>query len=325
MTLNKLLTDQAVAVQTAKGTAAAAPAYVFPLKDGIAASFESKDTVDQETGQNYATAAYREEVAIGADCSLRAYPAVLGLLLYAALGADAVTGEIAPYTHDFTVADTTPWLTLFPKTDTDFVKITDAKVDTLKIGWSKNEPLLVEAAFAGLSYAKLSSRPSGGVDVSGTNYITPANGVFKVAGAGTSPVAVDITAFSLEIARGLSGVFCSGSPLPKSISMGRASFKPSITVMPENDLNLFWEIATGSALGTAPSTVTVKGSFEVTVQIDASTSLTISADYVPWKCEYPGADPAGGEIELSLTADDILGTASASPVSIQLKNAVEEY
>lgn len=325
MALNSLLSDLAIAKQSAKGSPAAAPTYTFPLKDGTAASFDPTDTVDQETGQNYATSAYREEVAVGSDCALRAYPAPLGLLLLAAMGGITTTGESAPYTHSYTVADKTPWLTLFPKTDVDFVKIQDAKLDSMTISWSGNEPLLIETAFAGLSFTKLTARPAGGENVAGTEYITPASGTFKVAGSGSNPVAVNIREFSLEIARNVEALVCSGSPIPQDLSLGRASFATSITVVPEEDLSIFWEVATGTALGTEPSTVTIFGSFEIQLQIDENTSLLLSASRVPWKCEYPGADPAGGAIELSLSAEDILGDAETSPVVIELKNSVASY
>lgn len=325
MALNSLLSDVALAKQTVKGTPATAPTYVMPLKDGQAASFEPTDTVDEETGQNYATSAYREEVAVGSDFAMRAYPGPLGLLLYAALGGITTVGSAAPYKHTFTVADRTPWLTLWPKTDVDFVQINDAKLDQLTVSFSGNEPLLVESTFAGLSFDKTGSRPAGGVNVAGLEYFTPASGVFKVAGAGSTPLEVAINNFSLAISRNLTSLFSSGTPLPSDLSLGRASFAPSITVRPEDDLSLFWEIATGSKLGTAPSTVTILGSFEIEVHIDDNTKLTLKADRVPWKCDYPGANPSGGAIELPLSADDILGNATTSPVSIELTNAVASY
>ncbi|NTU88611.1 MAG: hypothetical protein HGA54_01700 [Actinobacteria bacterium] len=325
--INKLIGNIAIAKQTAQGTPAAAPTFAHPLLGGATAGFEATTKVDAETGQAYAVSAYLSEMAFGFSYDLRAYPAPIGLYLLGVLGTCVTTGTTPNYTHVFTVDPTDmglPHHTVWGNIGTEFVKSSDAMVDSVNLSWSANDPVKITATLAALNQAFGASLPAGGTDVAGTAYFTPASGTFKVAGSGAVTAAVDVTGFDITLARNLTAEYFSGSPAPGDLSIGRFKAGVKITIKPE-DLALFRTVATGTSGGTAPATSIIKGAFDVTVQIDANTSLQIVGTSVPWKCSWPSVDPSGGAVEIELSADDMLGSASVSPVTVTLKNAVASY
>lgn len=329
--LNKLISNIALAKQTAKGQPATAPEYITPLVgSGAVAGVEPSVTIDEETGQVYAINAYVEEVASGFDVPVRAYPKTLGLLLYALMGTCASTSDTASggNKHVFTVDPkdmSTPWLTLWGNIETEEVMSSDAKVGALKISFDGNKPLEVSATIAalGVKLGTPAKRPEGGVDMAGLKYFTPANCEVKVDVGGASLETKKITAFSLEMSRNIEPEYFSGSPLPGDLAMGKFEAKPSFTTKPDS-LADFRKAVTGSVNGTDITPNVVEGSYSVKVTLD-KWSLTIEAKRVPFKVSWPDSDAGGGAVEVELAADNQLGTTTEGPITITLINDVAKY
>ena len=322
-TINKLDSALGIAKQTVQGTPAAAPTIVVPLIGGAVAGFDASKTVDPETGQVYSTNAFLDTIASGFDVSTRAYPEMLGISLMGVLGKCVTTGAAAPFTHVFTPDKDTPWHTFWGYVGAQTVQSTDAKFDKLSISWSGNKPLDLQMTLAALGI-EFDVPMTGGVEVAGTKYFTPANGVFKISAHDGTPVETAITAFSAELSRDVSAEYYSGDPMPGDLSTGRFKAAPSITIKP-SDLAAFKAAATGSPTGTTPSKTIVYGSYEVNLTIDAGTTLKIESPRVPFAVSWPESDPSGGAVELELKAEDSLGTATIMPITVTLTDSVTTY
>lgn len=332
MSLNKLISNLAIAEQTAQGTPATAPTYIVPLVgSGAVAGVSPTVTIDEETGQTYAINAYVEEVATGFDAPTRAYPPVLGLLLKGLLGtvkttAAGDTGGL--YKHVFTVSPTdmaTPWCTIWGNMESDEVKTTDAKVGAIKISFEGNKPLEIATTYAalGASFGADAARPRGGTEMTGMKYLTPNGCEVSLDVAGASLEARKITKFELEMSRNVNPEYFSGSPLPGDLSMGKFEGKTTITVKPSN-LDDFRKSITGKADGTTVLGDVVEGAFKVKVK-QGDASLEIEASRVPFAVNWPESDAGGGAVELELAADNLLGTYEAGPITITLTNDVVSY
>ena len=73
-------------------------------------------------------------------------------LLAMALGADAITGESAPYTHTLTRADVIPWLS-FERYLTACERISDCKINQIVLRGEAGQPVLIDVNFIGIDSA----------------------------------------------------------------------------------------------------------------------------------------------------------------------------
>lgn len=93
--------------------------------------------------------------------------ASIAFWLFAALGADAVTGSTPNYTHTVTPANTLPYITVWRDiADTLYEQYRDCKVGTLTIGAEAGAPLTVSAAIQGLQGSRLAAAPDTATPVS---------------------------------------------------------------------------------------------------------------------------------------------------------------
>lgn len=90
--MNMKLSAAGFALQTAKGAAAAQPAFFGPVGGGNLVGFEVEQVEDELTSATVGgVGEFRQSVAVAADYESRAWPHSIGGLLYAALGAIAST------------------------------------------------------------------------------------------------------------------------------------------------------------------------------------------------------------------------------------------
>jgi len=192
------------------------------------------------------------------------------------------------------------------------------------ISWNMNEPLLVNAVMGALTVAFNGAIPTGGTDLIGASRFTPGGGTFKLSGHDASPAVVPITAFNITPSRELTPEYVSGSISPGDLTVNPLKCAVSATVKPDN-LALYLAAITGAVDGNSPATTLVTGSLEMSLLIDANTTLKIEAAKVPWSASWPDADPGGGSVELTLAADNLLGTTSVSPVKFTLIDQIATY
>jgi hypothetical protein len=148
------IAELAFAIQSAKGSAAAASAFRIRLTGG-AFMPEPNDAPElsaaTSTGR-VALSAYVPAVRARGEPEAFVRPNFIGALLYAVLGAKAVTGASDPFTHTFTVANTQPWLTIWRSIGGVLnERFVDCKISSLQIRSQAGEPVIVRFGIIGIS------------------------------------------------------------------------------------------------------------------------------------------------------------------------------
>lgn len=103
----------ALAIQTAKGSAAAASTFRFPVMAGLPEDVRPTNTANEQRstrmgGEPWSMTPY---AAGGSTIAMR--PRAIGALLYGVLGAKAVSGASDPWTHTLTLGSALPYLTVW--------------------------------------------------------------------------------------------------------------------------------------------------------------------------------------------------------------------
>lgn len=299
--LQKRIAGLGISKQTAKGSAASTPAQ-FGL--GVRSGSILRVDIDQESDAiSFSSRISGDEnrlaVTPGAACVTRAWPKSIGLLLFAALGGESVTGA-GPYTHTITPAADLPYLTVFTQLDTEYHKVADCKVNRLSITWNEREPLEVEVEFMGITWTGYTAAWTATTDENGQVRFIPPGGVFQVDAASGTPATAPITGGTITINNNLVPVPLSVSTLPDDQAVALQEIEYSLKLAPANTTE--WrKIVTGSAGGTSPTGQPVYGSASSKFTIDAQNDLTIVSTRIGFLADYPEMDPAGGPAELTLT------------------------
>lgn len=146
--------DIALAIQAAKGTPSTVSSQrLFMLSGGIAGAKDVSDVEETSSGRLRSTA-YVGQVRGEGSPSFAVRPVSIGLLLYLAMGAKAVTGASDPYTHTFTLASTLPWCTVWRRLANGlYERFSDAKVNTLSLRSEAGGILAAEVGFMMLTPA----------------------------------------------------------------------------------------------------------------------------------------------------------------------------
>lgn len=321
MPMQSAIAQIGAAKQSGKGTAAASPTFAHGITDGAVLSLDITQDADERTSGSLGLSDVNRTAAMpGAGFTCRAHPKSVGLYLYAALGAKAVTGA-GPYTHTLTPADSLPYLTLFGKLDAQLTQVTDFKVDSLTLSFSENDPLEVQVEGMGTALAFPGSfSPS--VDDTAASYFTAVGGTFLLDTDSATPAAARITAGEIAVANGLEGIMASGSILPDDLFNSQREVTCSFDIVPDN-LNHWRTIATGSNSGAGVSSSVPYGSFSVSF-VNGTDTLTLVATRVAFTCDFPDADAGGGPVSITL-AGLVLKPSGGAQLTATLVNAQASY
>ena len=302
MPIQKRIAFFGISKQTAKGAAAAAATFGLGTLGGsllVVGIDQESDQITYSGTQRISPDENRLGINPGAGVRTRAYPRSIGLLLFGSLGAIATTG-VGPYSHVITPAATLPYLTAFTKLGTsEYARVPDCKVDSLRLSWSERSPLEIEATLLAISAELGAAAWTITNDESAQPKFAPPGGTFKVDAAAGTPIVAKITGGEITIANAISGITLSASLYPDDVYEGEHTFDVSLTLMPD-DFAEWRKAVTGTGTGTAPANVPIFGSFETKFQIDANTHLTLAASRVAFFPDFPDADPGGGPVELVL-------------------------
>ncbi|MBQ9041585.1 MAG: hypothetical protein IJ111_02090 [Eggerthellaceae bacterium] len=318
-----------VAKQTAKGTPAAAPAYVHGLTGGKTFNLERNvASADVSCGVRAGTDSYVESVVPGVDFDTYGYADVIPLYLYAAMGNIASAAASGGYDHTITLGDLLPYLTFWGRIGSEFSRVDSCKVDEIEMEFEGNAPLSFGITAVGLAATLGLSGFPGAADPSCFDgYFVPTGGTFLIDTLGDTPLAAPVTAGSLTLANSCTADPLAGQVTPGDVEEGKLTVSGSVTVKPE-DMALYRKMVTGAAAGTALTGQMVYGSFEWTFKHskNADCTLKISASRVPFTADYPDVDPNGGAAEMEFSFDNVgVESAGGSPITIVAHNAVESY
>lgn len=146
----------AFAKQTAKGAAATAAAFRVPVVGGDVMPQRTVNDLEETGANRQRSQSYVSRVDAGGapEFAVRLKP--LGLLAYGALGAKAVVGAAAPYTHTITAANALPWFTVWRMLgDLIYDKFIDCKVTQLVLTSEAGQPVRAAVTFMGLDHESL--------------------------------------------------------------------------------------------------------------------------------------------------------------------------
>lgn len=143
--------DLAIAIQAAKGTPSLVSSQrLFLLGGGVTGAKDTADVEETSSGRLRGTS-YVGQVRGQGSPSFAVRPASIGLLLYLAMGAKAVTGAADPWTHTITLASTLPWCTIWRRLASGlFERFSDAKVNSLTLRSEAGGILAAEVGFLAL-------------------------------------------------------------------------------------------------------------------------------------------------------------------------------
>lgn len=148
------IADLSFSLQAVKGTPAATGQHRTYLTGGGVGPTREINDVEETSSSRLRSTSFVGQVAVEGEPVMAVRPAMIGLLLYAAMGAKAVTGASDPYTHTFTLANTQPYLTVFRMLGALlFERLSDVKLSSLAFESNSAGILQVTASLIGLSPA----------------------------------------------------------------------------------------------------------------------------------------------------------------------------
>ncbi len=154
--------------QSAKGTAAtisATLAYKMPLSGGNIGPVRETDNLSETDASRDRGITYVTTSGVEGTPEFYARDASAGFWLWAALGADAVTGT-TNYVHVLTPSNNLPYITVWRNIgDTLWEQYRDCKVSTLTIGAEAGQPLSITANIQGLQTTRLTAVPDAGTPI----------------------------------------------------------------------------------------------------------------------------------------------------------------
>lgn len=193
------IADVALSLQTAKGAGSATSQHRIYLSGGGIGPERDHADLEETSGSRLRSEGYIRQARTGGTPQAFVRPDFIGLLLYGAMGAKAVTGAADPFTHTFTLAQTQPWLTLWRMLGgIKYEKFIDSKISSLILRSAAGGPLSVEFGVVGLSpQHQTAAEVTAAVEKSPTFMHSDGKGQFLVEGgaiASIESIVVNISA-----------------------------------------------------------------------------------------------------------------------------------
>lgn len=323
------IAEVALAIQTAKGSAAATSTQRFNVLDGSPSpSTEPQAEPDVRTtriaGAAWIPAAYGQ-----GDVRAVVRPKMIGALLYGALGSKSVSGAGDPYTHVFTLGATLPYLTVWRHFGGILnERFVDSRISRLVIS-SRNGRTVdtTVGIIAGSPRYRTAQETTAALEELQAFVHWHGSGALLVEGVAVR----SIDEWTLTISPGVIVEQTLAGPVPRMSGVAQISltvgYKPADAAFyrrvaygsasPANDA-----LATSVPLVLAGSPVGVQ--FTLTAATGPTRSLRIAIPQVV--LDLPSLTPNGGgrvaESTLSLTA---YAPAAGSPITATLTNGVASY
>jgi len=144
------IADLGFAIQTAKGTPSASGIERSFLMGGGVDPNETINDVEESSSTRLRSISYKARAEIGGSPQMAVRPNMIGLLLYAAMGAKSVSGASDPWTHTFTLAPTQPYISIFRMLGgVLFERFSDCKIGALNFESTASGILTVTAEIVG--------------------------------------------------------------------------------------------------------------------------------------------------------------------------------
>lgn len=332
--MNKSFAKYGFALQSG-ATPASAPSVTF-LASGDSAGIDastSTETVALTNGQRDTTVdRFIASTESKANVTTIATADMLGLLLYAALGAIETTADSGTYTHDITMGSSIPAVTFFQQvgaSNAALQRLDGCKLDTLEISASGTTPPSITMGFAGTAASWLpgTSWTGPAFDISdGYFRTTDAEVLFSLTdgNAAAPPTSVVLSSVAFSIANAIQSGTRLGEVEPYKQVEGAATVTCSLEGTTD-DTSLYRAVKTGSASGTSIAKTVVTGALQVTFKHTVEDwEFVVKLGAIPWTIEAMNASVSGGPFDLRLSTDGAI-VVDGTSIEFILENDTASY
>jgi hypothetical protein len=309
--------------QTAKGAVAVpavASAYKNPFTGGSIGPVRATDNLAETDATRDRGVTFIASSGVEGSPEFYVRDSSIGFWLFAALGADAVTGTMPNFSHVLTPANTLPYITCWRDiADTLFEQYLDCKVDTLTIAAEAGAPLTATAAINGLQATRLTADPSISpiIPLQSSTVYNYNNATVTLGGSATAL----IRSFELTIANNITRQQ-TDDVVPYDVAEGVREVSLGFDLIFEN-LTEYNKFHYGGAAGTSISSSVFTTSALFNFSLGANNSIAFNLPAIAYE-EFPVEPNAGGDpIVASVRASAQRG---ASPVlTATVANQVASY
>lgn len=304
----------AIAKQTAKGAAAAAPTVKFKLAaaPSVMPVKEIGRYVTTDAGRD-AGPAYTSRLGVAGDFSVYLHFDGFALLAYLALGANADSGSGPNYTHVATPANDVPYCTVWRMVgNVIFEKYVDCKVSSLRVESAAGSPATASVSIEGIAANAdvWQAADTAAVALTSNGLLhMEAFGKFMLGGA-----AARISRYTFEVSNNASP-YQADNYTAEDIDVGNRDVSVSFalrftTATAKPSYRAFFY---GSDAGLALSPILGTDTFEVTYERNANASVKIDTPQLSYAAIPVNPDPGGDpiEVEVSTTVEK---PAGATPI-----------
>ncbi len=335
MAINPSIGLVGVALQSARGAAAAKPTFMHGLTGGSPFGMSrSIANTAVSCGSRAPSDARVDSVEVTPSVQSLCYPDVFGLYLYLALGnvtSKACTEESLKgyYTHTFTMGADIPYSTIWSQIGTaNFTRADDCKLSTLQLTATGNEHLAMQADFRGCdAQVGIASIPGAVAASCYDGKYTTTDCDFLLDTASETPAEALVSEASFTIENNVTDLSGLGRCMPRDVAEGNCHIGVSVTTIP-NDITPYKKMATASETATAVSSKVVLGSVHAKFYHtdDPNMTLDIAVSHIPFTADFPEVDPEGNEATIQFTSDaSIIKAAGESPITVTLVNKTASY
>ena len=323
MAMQKRLVQASLGKQSVLGTAATEGKFKFGLTEGAAVKVDADEQALDTTWSTRLVEGFeRLSVTPGLEFSGVATRQLIGQLLFFMLGADAVTGSGAPYTHTITESEPLPIFTGFGRDNSDYLIVPDCRMDTLELSFEGVGALKYKATAMGTDVTA-SSTPwttSGADERVQSGYFTMGGGSFTIDDASAV-----ITKGTITLSNNLKPIQPAFQVTPEDYMPGQLSLEYSFTILPDDFGE--WEKVIFGAAGLPASGIIPVPHYGAIVQewlSGGTDTLTLTAPEVKTMVAFPAADPAGGPVELEITGETAVNLGGQA-ITWALVNSTPSY
>lgn len=324
------LDELALALQSARGAVASVSTQrSYVVTDNLSPTFGHNDNPELRATR-VGGIPWRPASGGQGDATLLVRPKIIGLLLYAALGAKSVSGASDPYTHTFTVAASLPWLTVWRHfAEISDVRYMDARLSKLVIS-SRAAGVVTATASVVAASAAFRTAKEVTVAVESVDHLEHRHGASALLVEGVSFSSIDD--WTLTIDTGVSLEHSLAGPMPRLNGLAKISLQIAHVV---TDAALWNRMIFGAASpanlaapGVVPLTLggsPVGAQFKLTEQSSPERSLQIALPQLalgPMEGYTP--HPAAGPLHVYSTFHAYAPSAG-SAMTATLKNSQASY
>jgi hypothetical protein len=287
-----------IAVQSAKGTAAANPKVVMPVTQGLP-EWRQADEPTNPAHQRLVPQFIRKHgVWWEADFTSVAFPASVGAYLKALLGGESYATNVHTLTPNTTLDR---WVSLFAKRPGPlYERFSDGLIESVQVSWRSGEPVNVAVRAIGLvPEVQASAYTPNFTDTDLTNFLIYIDSTVTVSWAGEAAanIAGYVEGGTVTIQRPLTLVNSYRSQTPMWLTRHVLSVTCSLDLWWQ-DYAAYRAAYTGSTSGSTASDTPVYGSLLAhfgDVKETTNRSLDINVPNLRWKVESLSPDPTRGQ------------------------------